>query len=96
MLAADTDLESGLVCSAKLGAHRDEFADAVLIEHLKGISGQDAAIDIERQEAPASSRLRPKVVWVRSLVPKEKKSASAAISSAMRAARGNSIIVPIV
>ena len=43
---------------------------------------------------PASSRLNPKVIWVRSLVPKEKKSASLAISSAVRAARGISIIVP--
>ena len=43
---------------------------------------------------PASSRLKPKVIWVRSLVPKEKNSASVAISSAVRAARGISIMVP--
>ena len=42
-----------------------------------------------------SSRLKPKVIWVRSLVPNEKNSASAAISSAISAARGSSIIVPI-
>ena len=36
----------------------------------------------------------PSVVWVRSLVPKEKKSADGAMSSARKAARGNSIIVP--
>ena len=42
-----------------------------------------------------SSRLNPKVIWVRSLVPKEKKSAASAISSARMAARGVSIIVPI-
>ncbi len=41
-----------------------------------------------------SSRLKPKVIWVRSLVPKEKNSASSAILSAVRAARGISIIVP--
>ena len=41
-----------------------------------------------------SSREKPKVVCVRSLVPKEKNSASFAISSATRAARGNSIMVP--
>ena len=35
---------------------------------------------------PASSREKPKVIWVRSLVPKQKKSASVAISSAVRAA----------
>ena len=43
---------------------------------------------------PASSRLKPKVIWVRSLVPKQKNSASLAISSAVRAARGISIMVP--
>ena len=44
---------------------------------------------------PMSSRLKPKVIWVRSLVPKEKNSASSAIWSAVKAARGTSIIVPI-
>ena len=43
-----------------------------------------------------SSRLKPNVIWVRSLVPNEKKSATSAISSARSAARGVSIIVPIV
>ena len=33
-------------------------------------------------------------VWVRSLVPNEKKSARPAIRSAMKQARGSSIIVP--
>ena len=42
-----------------------------------------------------SSREKPQVVWVRSLVPKEKKSAASAIRCAVSAARGNSIIVPI-
>ena len=42
-----------------------------------------------------SSRLKPKVIWVRSLVPNEKNSASSAILSAVRAARGTSIMVPI-
>jgi len=36
----------------------------------------------------------PNVVWVRSFVPNEKKSATSAISPAARAARGSSIIVP--
>ena len=43
-----------------------------------------------------SSREKPKVICVRSLVPKEKKSATSAISPARRAARGVSIIVPMV
>jgi hypothetical protein len=42
-----------------------------------------------------SSREKPMPVWVRSLVPNEKKSADGAISSARRHARGSSIIVPI-
>ena len=41
-----------------------------------------------------SSREMPKVVCVRSLVPKLKNSASSAIWSAVRAARGISIMVP--
>ena len=42
-----------------------------------------------------SSRLKPNVICVRSFVPKLKKSACSAISSAVSAARGTSIIVPI-
>ena len=38
--------------------------------------------------ASTSSRLKPNVVWVRSFVPKLKKSACVAISSAVTAARG--------
>ena len=41
-----------------------------------------------------SSRESPIVVWVRSLVPKEKKSAWWAMWPAIRHARGSSIIVP--
>ena len=44
--------------------------------------------------ASTSSRENPSVVWVRSLVPKLKNSAWAAIRSAIRQARGSSIIVP--
>ena len=43
-----------------------------------------------------SSRLNPNTIWVRSLVPNEKKSATSAMSSPRTAARGVSIIVPIV
>ena len=41
-----------------------------------------------------SSRENPNVIWVRSLVPNEKNSATSAISPATSAARGVSIIVP--
>ncbi len=44
---------------------------------------------------PASSLERPKPICVRSFVPKLKNSASFAISSAVSAALGTSIIVPI-
>jgi len=45
---------------------------------------------------PISSLLKPYVVWVRSFVPKLKNSVFLAISSAVRQARGNSIIVPTI
>ena len=48
------------------------------------------------RKRPASSRDRPSAIWVKSLVPKEKKSATSAISPAVIAARGTSIIVPTV
>ena len=47
-----------------------------------------------RKPPSASSRENASVICVRSLVPNEQKSASSAISSAVRAARGTSIIVP--
>src|SRR5689334_23630060 len=49
------------------------------------------------KNAPStSSREKPQVICVRSFVPKEKNSALAAIGPALRAARGTSIIVPII
>ncbi len=41
-----------------------------------------------------SSREKPKPIWVRSLVPKEKNSQGTAILSAVMQARGISIMVP--
>ena len=49
----------------------------------------------EKNEPSTSSREKPHVIWVRSLVPKEKNCALPAISPAVSAARGTSIIVPI-
>ncbi len=48
-----------------------------------------------KNDASTSSRLNPHVVWVRSLVPYEKNSATVAIRFDVSAARGSSIIVPI-
>ena len=48
-----------------------------------------------RRNLPStSSRENPSAVWVRSFVPNEKKSATSAIRSATKHARGSSIIVP--
>ncbi len=47
-----------------------------------------------KNAASTSSRENPHVIWVRSLVPKEKNSACSAIWSAVTAARGSSIIEP--
>ena len=43
---------------------------------------------------PTSSREKPNVIWVKSLVPNEKNCASCAIWSAVNAPRGTSIMVP--
>jgi hypothetical protein len=62
-----------------------------------GSSLEDArlvGVAVVGQESPASSRDRPIVICVRSLVPKLKNSATWPTSSAVIAARGVSIIVP--
>ena len=60
-----------------------------------GSSGKMPRSTYDGRKRPASSRERPSTVWVRSLVPKEKNSAERAISAAVSAARGSSIMVPI-
>ena len=61
-----------------------------------GSAGQisSASLVYSGRNLPASSRLTPSVICVRSLVPKLKNSATSAISSAVSAARGISIMVP--
>ncbi len=49
----------------------------------------------EKNAPSTSSRENAQVIWVRSLVPKEKNSADLAMSPAVTAARGTSIIVPM-
>jgi hypothetical protein len=57
---------------------------------------EDALLQVgEKNPASTSSRLKPHVVWVRSLVPKEKNSALFGDLTGGQAARGSSIIVPI-
>ncbi len=62
---------------------------------LKGSAGSIFFSTYSGRKVPESSRLNPNVICVRSLVPNEKNCASAAISSAVTAARGTSIMVPI-
>jgi len=94
MFATDTDLEVAARGTAFVSGHLNERADAFLIEDREGILLEDALLEIRRQELVAVVSEIPKVVWVRSLVPKLKNSASAAILSATMQARGSSIMVP--
>jgi hypothetical protein len=88
-------LMSGAALAPALGGDADQFADAVLVERDERVDSRMplGRVGRPRNEA-ASSREMPKVVCVRSLVPKEKNSALSAISPARSAARGSSIMVP--
>ena len=55
---------------------------------------QSASSAYGGRRLPEPSRVMPKQVWVRSFVPKLNNSAVCAISSAVKAPRGTSIIVP--
>ena len=94
VLPADADFELGTDFSSALDADAHQFADALLIDRHERIAGQDAARGIDAEEARRVVARMPKVVCVRSLVPNEKNSAVSAISPAINAARGNSIMVP--
>ena len=95
MLAADAELEVGTHRPAALDADADKFADAVHVDGDERVLRQQTlrAVYSPRKRAE-SSRLMPKQVCVRSLVPNEKNSADCAISPARRQARGSSIMVP--
>ena len=82
---------------ALLGGDRDQPADAARCRWSRtGRRRRCPARCTRLKNAPStSSREKPQVIWVRSLVPKEKNSADLAISPAIIAARGTSIIVPI-
>ena len=95
MLAADADLEVGPGLAALARPHLDHAADAELVERLERRDVEDAVLEVAgKNAASTSSREKPHAIWVRSLVPKEKNSADAAIRSARNAARGSSIMVP--
>jgi hypothetical protein len=82
MLAADAELDIRARRPAPLRRDLDQLADALDIEADERVAREDALVDIGGRKRPASSRLMPKVVCVRSLVPKEKNSATSAISPA--------------
>ena len=86
----------GLDRTALLRSHGDHLADASLVELLERVGLEYVVVrgSACRNLPSASSREKPKVIWVRSLVPKLKKSAYSAISFAVTAARGISIMVP--
>jgi hypothetical protein len=81
-------------------AHLDQHAHAGLIEALERVGLEDglAALflvhHVGGQEAAGVVPREARVICVRSLVPKLKNSATSAIWSASRAARGISIMVP--
>ena len=95
MLAADTDVKLRIYRLTKLDSHFHKFAYTCLVKLCKWIVLVNLSIIVSVEELAGIVILeKPNVICVRSLVPKQKKSASAAISSAVRAALGISIIVP--
>ena len=96
MFPADTELEVRVRLAAALAGHLDQLADPALVEVSKGFSSSRPLLRYSAKNfSSASSRLMPQTIWVRSLVPKEKKSAWPAISPATAHARGSSIMVPM-
>ena len=72
----------------------DELADARRVDRRERVLLDDLELLVCGRNVPESSRDMPSAVCVRSLVPKLKNSADCAISSAVSAPRGTSIIVP--
>src|SRR5439155_2163013 len=95
VLAADPDLPVLADSSTLLDAGAHELADALAVQGMERIEGEDPRSTKSRRNLPsASSRLYPNVVCVRSFVPKEKNSACRASASAASAAGRSSIMVP--
>jgi tetratricopeptide (TPR) repeat protein len=94
VFAADAQLDVRTVACGP--SHRDlhQLADASLVNRGKRVLLDDFVLGVSARNEPESSRLMPRQVWVRSFVPKLKNSAVCAISSAVSAPRGISIIVP--
>jgi len=87
VFAANADLEVRTDRPAAFDADFDQFSNAFLVDGRERIIPQDFLFKVRRQEPAMSSRLKPKLICVRSLVPNEKNSACSAILFAVRAAR---------
>ena len=94
VLAADSELDV-LAGAAAFGCgDLHQLANAGLVDHGERIVGDDFLLLIVREERAGVVAALPSAVCVRSFVPKLKNWAVSAISSAVRAPRGTSIIVP--
>ena len=74
VLAADADVQPGPDLAAELDRHLHQLAHPALVDGGERVlrRGCPAVRYSVRKPVSASSREMPKVVWVRSLVPKEK------------------------
>ena len=95
MFPANTEFDLWTRLLAQLDRHFQQLADTNRIQSANGSASKISFCMQVSISLPVSSRDKPKVICVKSFVPKEKNSASLAISSAVRAARGVSTIVPI-
>ena len=90
MLAADAALERRVRLAPALGADPHQLADPGPSMVSNGLRSMMRPARYDGMKPPStSSRESPIVVWVRSLVPKEKKSAWWAMWPAIRHARGS-------
>jgi hypothetical protein len=56
VLAADADLDGVVGLASELDAHLDESADALGVEALEGVVGQDLLVDVVGRKVLMSSR----------------------------------------
>ena len=94
VLAADAQDQIRAGLTAQLSCHFHQFTYAGLIQSGKWVGFIDLMLIIVIQEFAGVITAKPKGHLGQIVVPKLKNSASLAISSAVSAARGISIIVP--
>jgi hypothetical protein len=91
VLAADVQLEIGVGLLPLFVGHPYEPADAILVKVSKGLFWRmSSSWYLAKKPPSASLQLRLQMVWMRSLVPKEKKPALPVISLAAGQALNNS------